>query len=289
MSSNTQSASLRSVLLVWAHPEPKSLTCEFASLASRTLQSLGHRVLHSDLHALGWKAVVDGEDFQQRANPERLSVPVESGHAWRTGTQAPDVQREQDKLMTADAVIFQFPMWWFGMPAIMKGWIDRVFALGLAYGYKSAGNSFRYGEGGLAGKRALLSLTVGGPESDFSPRGINGPLEHLLWPITHGTLFFAGMQVLPTQVVFGAGRLSSEDAQTAQQRYAARLERLFDETPIPFRLQNGGDYPDKHVLGTDVAAGRDGFSAHLVERGEDLKVIDGSGIGSATSQRQRSG
>jgi NAD(P)H dehydrogenase (quinone) len=261
----SQSTSLRTVLIVWAHPEPKSLTCEFANFASRTLQSLGQRVLHSDLHALDWKAVVDGADFQPRANPERLSVAAESGHAWRNGTQAADVQREQDKLMSADAVIFQFPLWWFGMPAIMKGWIDRVFALGLAYGYKGAGNSFRYGEGGLAGKRALISTTAGGPKSDFSPRGINGPLEHLLWPITHGTLFFAGMEVLPTHAIFGAGRISQEDVRIAQQLYAARLERLFDEAPIPFRSQNGGDYPDKHVLGAEVAAGCDGFLAHLAE------------------------
>lgn len=259
--------SRRSVLLVSAHPEPQSLTCDFAAFAAHTLESLGHRVLLSNLYAMKWKAEVDGNDFLQRANAERLYVAAESGHAWRNGTQAPDVQREQDKLMAADAVIFQFPLWWFGMPAIMKGWIDRVFALGLAYGYKGAGNNFRYGEGGLAGKRALLSITAGGPEADFSARGINGPLEHLLWPITHGILFFAGMQVLPTQVVYGAGagRISAEDVQAAQQRYAARLAHLFDEAPIAFRPQNAGDYPDKHALAPDVAAGRDGFSAHVSE------------------------
>src|SRR3546814_12636686 len=84
------------------------------------------------------------------------------------------------------------------MPAIMKGWVDRVWAYGLAYGYRGAGNAHRYGEGGFAGKRALLAVAVGGPEIDYSPRGINGPLEQLLFPITHGTLFFPGIQVLPT-------------------------------------------------------------------------------------------
>ena len=48
------------------------------------------------------------------------------------------------------------------MPAILKGWVDRVFAYGLAYGFKGAGNRYRYGDGGFKGKRALLSVAVGG-------------------------------------------------------------------------------------------------------------------------------
>lgn len=76
---------------------------------------------------------------------------------------------EQRKLLAADAVILLFPLWWFGMPAIMKGWFDRVWARGLAYGYKNAGNAHRYGEGGFAGKRALLAVSVGGPAQDYSP------------------------------------------------------------------------------------------------------------------------
>ncbi len=52
------------------------------------------------------------------------------------GGKPRDIDAEQRKLVAADAVIFQFPLWWLGMPAILKGWIDRVFAYGLAYGFK---------------------------------------------------------------------------------------------------------------------------------------------------------
>jgi putative NADPH-quinone reductase len=152
---------------------------------------------------LGWKAVYDEHDFPDRLDRERLSFVAESGHAFGTGTQPDDVRAEQAKLLAADAVVFQFPLWWFGMPAIMKGWIERLFAFGLAYGWRGAGNRYRYGEGGLAGKRASLSVTAGGPAADYGPRGINGPLDDLLFPITHGTLFFAGMEVLPTYAVYG--------------------------------------------------------------------------------------
>ena len=90
-----------------------------------------------------------------------------------------------------NAVIFQVPLWWFGFPAIPKGLVDRVFAYGLAYGYKGAGNRYRYGEGAFAGKRAMPAVTVVGPEVDYGDRGINGPpIEQILFPITHGIVFY---------------------------------------------------------------------------------------------------
>jgi NAD(P)H dehydrogenase (quinone) len=149
------------------------------------------------------------------------------------------------------------------MPAIMKGWIERVFAFGLAYGYRGAGNRYRYGEGGLAGKRALLSVTTGGPAEDYGPRGINGPLDELLFPITHGTLFFAGMDVLPTYAVYGTSRIDAAGVEHAQAGLAARMRTLFDDAPIPYRPQNGGDYADRHVLADGVAPGVTGLCAHL--------------------------
>jgi len=137
-----------------------------------------------------WKAVFDEDDFLSRDNPARLSFIAESGHAFVNGSQTEDVIAEQQKVLAADAVILLFPLWWFGMPAIMKGWVDRVWTYGLAHGYRNAGNRYRYGDGAFKGKRALLLVTAGRAAADYSPRGINGPLEQLLFPITHGMLFF---------------------------------------------------------------------------------------------------
>ncbi|WP_426452426.1 NAD(P)H-dependent oxidoreductase [Paenibacillus sp. S-38] len=255
----------KKVLIVYAHPEPTSLTSQFAQTAVQTLQGQGHEVMLSDLYGMQWKAVFDERDFPTRADPGRLSFVTESGHAYSTGQQTADVTSEQQKLLTADAVIFQFPLWWFSMPAILKGWVDRVFAYGLAYGYKDEGNRYRYGDGGLEGKRAILSVAVGGPEIDYSPRGINGPLEQLLFPITHGTLYFSGMEVLPTHAVYGTGRITAAEVDAAKAAWCSRLEHLFEEEPIPFRRQNGEDYPDRHVLGNHVAVGQTGLLAHIAE------------------------
>ncbi|WP_028610834.1 NAD(P)H-dependent oxidoreductase [Paenibacillus harenae] len=255
----------KNVMIVYAHPEPTSLTRQLVEESVQTLQEQGHEVALSDLYGMHWKAVFDERDFPTRANPDRLSFVTESGHAYSTDQQTADVTSEQQKLVAADAVIFHFPLWWFSMPAILKGWVDRVFAYGLAYGYKGEGNRYRYGNGGLKGKRAMLSVTVGGPEIDYSPRGINGPLEQLLFPITHGTLFFSGMDVLPTHAVYGTGRITAADVDAAKVAWRSRLEHLFEDESIPFRRQNGGDYPDRHVLANHVAVGQTGLLAHIAE------------------------
>lgn len=254
---------MKKALIVHAHPEPTSLTRQLVEVSVQTLQRCGHEVLQSDLYGMRWKAVFDELDFPSRANPDRLSFIEESGNSYLAGRQTADVTAEQQKVFAADAVIFQFPLWWYGMPAILKGWIDRVWAYGLAYGYKGAGNRYRYGDGAFKGKRALLSVAVGGPAEDYSPRGINGPLDQLLFPITHGTLFFPGMDVLPTFAVYGTGRMSAADVAAAKAAWRRRLERLFDDAPIPFRAQNGGDYPDTHVLADHVASGESGLCAHI--------------------------
>lgn len=221
--------------------------------------------MQSDLYAMGWKAVFDDRDFPKRQNQDRLSFIEESGHAYAQGCQTADVEAEQRKILKADAVILLFPLWWYSMPAIMKGWVDRVWAFGLAYGYRGAGNTYRYGEGGFAGKRALLAVCVGGPERDYSPRGINGPLEQLLFPITHGTLFFPGMQVLPTFAVYEAGRVNACGMAVAAAAWRARLEGLFEDEPIAFRSQNGGNYPDRHVLDDKIAQHQTGLMMHIAE------------------------
>ncbi|VVP53938.1 NAD(P)H-dependent oxidoreductase [Pseudomonas fluorescens] len=251
------------VLIIYAHPEPSSLTRQLVDVSVECLTAQGHEVLQSDLYAMGWKAAFDEHDFPERANLQRLSFGAESAHAYRHGCQTADVALEQDKVLAADAVIFQFPLWWYGMPAIMKGWIDRVWAAGLAHNFKDAGNTYRYGDGAFKGKRAILSVAVGGPAVDYSPRGINGPLEQLLFPITHGSLYFPGFDVLPTFAVHGTGGLNAAGAAAAKEAWRGRLKRLFEEEPIPFRPQDGGDYSHAHELKPSVAAGQTGIMAHI--------------------------
>src|SRR6478735_2590221 len=70
----------KNVLLVYAHPEPTSITRQLVDVSARILAECGHEVVHSDLYAMRWKAVFDEDDFPQRADPGRLSFIDESGH-----------------------------------------------------------------------------------------------------------------------------------------------------------------------------------------------------------------
>lgn len=253
----------KTILIISAQPEPTSLTQSLAKVSRKSLEASGHKVLESDLYAMRWKAVFDADDFPHRADSRRLSFGAESAHAYATNRQTVDVAIEQEKVLASDAVIFHFPLWWYGMPAIMKGWIDRVWAAGLAHQYKNAGNTYRYGEGAFKGKRAMLAVSAGGPETDYGPRGINGPIEELLFPVTHGSLHFPGFDVLPIFAVYGAGRMEPSDVADAEARLESRLQGLFSDAPIPFRAQNGGDYTERFELKPSVAAGQTGLTAHI--------------------------
>lgn len=263
------------ILIVYAHPEPRSLNGALKDLAVSHLRARGHEVQVSDLYAMGWKAAADGGDFLGREAEARLFYGRASKGAFAEGSQTPDIAAEQAKLLWAQAVIFQFPLWWFSMPAIMKGWIERVYAFGFAYGVGEHGGERwgdRYGEGRLAGRRAMLSLTMGGREPHYSERGVNGALEDLLFPIQHGILFYPGMEVLPPFAAYQADRLSEEQWRSVAEAFQARLDGLFTDAPIPFRRQNGGHYDARQVLKPDLGHGASGLRIHLLQPGEPAQA-----------------
>ncbi|HEY0308982.1 MAG TPA: NAD(P)H-dependent oxidoreductase [Acidobacteriaceae bacterium] len=233
------------VLIVYAHPEPRSLNGSLKDFTVAHLTQLGHTVRVSDLYAMGWKAAADADDFPARDPNHPLSVGAASKEAFANGTQAPEIAAQQADLLWADAVIFQFPLWWFSMPAILKGWVDRVYAYGFAYGVGEHSENHwgdRYGEGTFQGKRALLIVTAGGWESHYSERGINGPIDDVLFPITHGILHYPGFDVMPPFVLYKTGTMDNERFARIQRELGKRLDNLWVDEPIPYRKQNGGEY-----------------------------------------------
>ncbi|WP_037316000.1 NAD(P)H-dependent oxidoreductase [Amycolatopsis orientalis] len=251
------------VLWTFAHPEPRSLGGSLRDEGVRTLREQGANVRESDLYAMKWNPVVNAEDFGSAAGSDRLIVGAASKDAFTSGELSEDIRAEHEKLAWADTVIIQFPLWWYGMPAILKGWFDRVFVKGFAYGVQRPdGKTARYGEGKLAGKRAMVLLTAGAPERTIGPRGVNGEINDLLFPLQHGTLWYAGMSVLPPLTICGADRVSPEQYDAAADALRERLRTLSTSDPIPFRSQNGGDYDEDLVLRDHLAPGRSGIGVH---------------------------
>ncbi|MEG0233388.1 MAG: NAD(P)H-dependent oxidoreductase [Hafnia sp.] len=255
------------VLLVYAHPEPKSLNGSLKNFTIQHLQNAGHEVQVSDLYAMNWKAALDANDSKNRLDETYFDASLDSQHAFKNGIQSDDIALEQSKLLWADTVIFQFPLWWFSMPAIMKGWVERVYAYGFAYGVGEHNDSHwgdRYGEGTLAGKRAMLMVTAGGWQPHYSARGINGPIDDILFPIHHGILHYPGFDVLPPFVIYHTSKVNPDSYATICEKLGQRLDTLWSTTPIAFRQQNGGDYTIPELtLKPDIAPELTGFAAHI--------------------------
>ena len=217
------------VLIVYAHPEPRSFNGAMKDLAVETLRGAGHDVTMSDLYAMRFNAVVGADDFLgERANTDFLSIAAEQTKAYNTATLAPDIVAEQEKLRRADLVIFQFPIWWFGMPAILKGWADRVFTRGFAY---IAGR--KYDTGLLRGKTAMLAVTTGTSADTYAPDGIDGDILTILWPVHNGLLRYSGFDVLPPFAAYMPGRVGPDGRKAYLEAYRKRLLAL-DETPRLF-------------------------------------------------------
>ncbi|WP_370420043.1 NAD(P)H-dependent oxidoreductase [Streptomyces sp. QH1-20] len=255
----------KKILVVSAHPDPRSLNAALTTFAARHLRAAGHEVRVSDLHAMKWKAVLDADDTLDHPADQRLHVLAAHERATSAGRLASDIAAEQEKVRWSDAVILQFPLWWFAMPAILKGWFDRVFTYGFAHG-PAVGPP--YSEGALGGRRALVSVTAGARESSFSDRGIHGRLTDVLHPVQHGLFWFTGMTPLEPFAVYGANELPKERFEAAKREYGRRLDGLFTDAPVPFRSLVGGDYDhDMRLLPGVEAEGTAGLELHIHPRG----------------------
>ncbi|RDU97516.1 NAD(P)H-dependent oxidoreductase [Trinickia dinghuensis] len=256
------------VLIVYAHPEPTSLNGALKDFSVKRLEDAGHTVRVSDLYAMKWKAPVDASDNTDHQPETAFHASLDSKHAYANGTQSDDIAAEQEKLKWADAVILQFPLWWFSMPAILKGWVDRVYAYGFAYGVGEHSDERwgdRYGEGSMAGKRAMLVVTTGGWDTHYGPRGINGPIDDILFPINHGVLFYPGFDVLPPFVVHRTSKMDEARFAQTSDALGRRLDELWSTRPIPYRRQNAGDYViPEGTLREDILPGRTGTAVHAV-------------------------
>lgn len=143
-------------LVVYAHPNPESLNHSILETAVHALKKNGHEVVVRDLYAL---------DFQPVLKPEDTA-------AMKAGNTPNDIKTEQEFITDADVITFIYPIWWTGLPAILKGYVDRVFAFGFAY---SAGE-----EGIiklLKGKKGFIINTHGTPNEVYDKVGMTAGLK----------------------------------------------------------------------------------------------------------------
>jgi NAD(P)H dehydrogenase (quinone) len=179
------------VLVVYAHQEPGSFTAAMKNKAVDTLSRQGHNVVVSDLYAQGFNAAAQKWDFVTTSG-KHFNYMLEQKHAAKLEFSfSPDIIGEIEKIQQANLLLFIFPVWWFSAPALMKGWFDRVLAMGVAW---DGGRI--YENGLLRGKQAMLIASAGGPAVYYKKEGRHrATVNEILHPINHGTLAFCGLNV----------------------------------------------------------------------------------------------
>ena len=212
---------MKNVLIVHAHPEANSFCSSLKETAVNHFTNKGFNVRVTDLYAMSFNPVGGVGDFKELKHNEYFKYQAEQVNAYENNLFVDDVKLEMKKLEWCDVLIFNFPLWWFGLPAILKGWVDRVFAMGFVYGNGKG----VYENGFFRDKKAFLCLTTGGPDIAYNG-GKNGNLMEILYPINHGMLYFAGMKVLPPFISYSPVRKSNEELEEEINRYKMFLETI---------------------------------------------------------------
>ncbi|CCD22545.1 NAD(P)H-dependent oxidoreductase NDAI_0A03880 [Naumovozyma dairenensis CBS 421] len=257
----TTSNAIKKVLIIFAHPDRRSLNGSLLDATVKRLESQGREVKVSDLYGMNWKSEITEDDFPEtHEKGTRLKVVSESLNAFQHHKLTPDVVAEQEKLKWADLVIFQFPLWWFSLPAILKGWVERVFSAGLAYCLPE-----RYGNGAFAGKKAMVMVSTGGSDTHYSATGVNGPIDDILFPIQHGMMFYTGMSVLPPFVTYAADFLADDKLDSVLEHLDNHFKDLDSLKPIAYRKQAEDYDPKTKQLKKELvgASNEKGFSLHI--------------------------
>ena len=185
------------IYIVCAHPEPASFNNSLVTAATVSFENLGHKVKVTDLYAHDFDPCEHARHFHPRKNSHRFDVQAEQRFGYENDALPAQVESQLAAIHWADLVIVQFPLWWFGAPAMLKGWMDRVLVYGGLYSSEQ-----RFEQGVCRGKKVLLCVTTGSSADECAPNGREGNTHLLLWPIQYA-FRYVGFDVLQSYLVHG--------------------------------------------------------------------------------------
>ena len=198
-------------LIIYAHPDNTSLNHHLKQIVVSALEAQEQEVMIRDLYELDFSPV--------------LSLPDMQGQ--RKGQVAGDVAQEQAYIREADFISFIYPIWWTGMPAIMKGYIDRVFSYGFAYR-----SDIGLQKGLLKGKKAAVVNTHGKSAAEYNAKGMD---KALLLTSDEGVYRYCGLAVERHFFFDGADRASAETVKLWQAELEQFYSTRINESPVNIR------------------------------------------------------
>ncbi|MFT3920087.1 NAD(P)H-dependent oxidoreductase [Cloacibacterium sp.] len=173
-------------LIIYAHPNNGSLNHHLLQTVVESLQSKNHEIEIRDLYQINFSPTLSFDDMKGQ----------------RMGNVADDVKQEQDFISWAEHIIFIYPIWWTGMPAIMKGFIDRVFSYSFAYRYDQGVQ-----KGLLVGKQATIINTHGKSKAEYESIGMDKALS---LTSDKGIFLYCGLEINTHFFLDKADRATSE-------------------------------------------------------------------------------
>lgn len=191
------------VLIVYAHPNPQSFNHALLEHCQQGLVEAGHEVKIKDLYA---------EDFDPVLRAEHLAE-------LQQGIIPTKIRHEQEALLWAQGLIFIYPLWWFGRPAILKGWFDHVLTRGVAFDYSADGV-----KGLLPHQRAVVLITAGGSQEYFQEVDAESLIHR---PMTQGTLSYCGIPKVDQFIYYNIPTMSDAE-RLAILEQAKQLGRNFN-------------------------------------------------------------
>jgi NAD(P)H dehydrogenase (quinone) len=159
-------------LIIYAHPNEKSLNNHLLQTVIENLERGNHEIEIRDLNTIGFNPVFSLKDMQGQM----------------AGKVSDDVKTEQNYISWAEQITFIYPIWWTGMPAIMKGYIDRVFSYGFAYRYDQG-----IQKGLLKGKKAVIINTHGKSHEEYERMGMD---KALTLTSDNGIFLYSGFEII---------------------------------------------------------------------------------------------
>ncbi|EHT04845.1 hypothetical protein HMPREF9694_05590 [Klebsiella michiganensis] len=171
--------------VIYAHPNPSSFSHAIKQRVVEIIESHEDTYELIDLYQDNFNPVLNSDDFI----------------ALQNGKVLPEVEQYQQQVANADHLIFIYPIWWYGQPAILKGWIDRVFSWGFAY---------RDDENGftplLTDKKATLLLPLGSSKKILEQYDMLRFIDNMII----GTLNLVGISSVNYQPFYGLPSLTDE-------------------------------------------------------------------------------
>lgn len=193
-------------LIIYAHPNENSLNHHLLNTVVETLQFRNEEVVVRDLYSIGFDPVLSLNDMQGQ----------------RMGKVSDDVKAEQEHILWAEQITFIYPIWWTGLPAMMKGFIDRVFSYGFAYRYDQGVQ-----KGLLKGKKTVIINTYGKSYEEYERTGMD---KALTLTSDNGIFIYSGLEIIRHLFFDKADKASPEDLEI----WKDQIKNLYTEHALNY-------------------------------------------------------